>query len=108
MNWDEYWYEMCNTVSLNSKCLSRKIGVVIVKEGKFFVSSGYNGAVMGAPHCDNIDYRVQLFRKFMEENPDKVIQFMETDSKVIAETDEEQAVLDTGTCPRRFMGFDPN
>ena len=38
-------------VGENSKCMSRKIGAVIVKN-KCVVSIGYNGPVRGAIHCD--------------------------------------------------------
>ena len=30
-NWDRYFYNICLTVSTNSKCLSRHIGAILVK-----------------------------------------------------------------------------
>lgn len=50
MTWDEYWLNMCNTVAKNSKCLSRKIGAVIVRD-KSILSTGYNGPPRGVMQC---------------------------------------------------------
>jgi len=50
MNWDIYFLKVAREVPQNSKCLSRKIGAVIVKE-KSIISTGYNGPARGAKHC---------------------------------------------------------
>ncbi len=50
-SWDEYFYNMCRTVASNSKCLSRKIGAVIVLD-KTIISTGYNGPPRGVRTCD--------------------------------------------------------
>lgn len=49
--WDEYFYNICNVVASNSKCFSRKIGCIIVKD-KTIIGSGYNGPPRGIPKCD--------------------------------------------------------
>ena len=49
--WDEYFYNVCIQVGRNSKCLSRRIGAVLVKD-KSIVSTGYNGPPRGVPRCD--------------------------------------------------------
>jgi dCMP deaminase len=41
---------LAKLVSVRSTCNSRKIGAVIVR-GNRILSTGYNGAVHGAPHC---------------------------------------------------------
>lgn len=51
MTWDDYFLRICNTVALNSKCLSRKIGAILVRDKKIF-SSGYNGPPIGMSHCN--------------------------------------------------------
>ena len=51
MSWDKYFFELCETVSTNSKCLSRKIGAILVKD-KIVISMGYNGPPRGVLHCD--------------------------------------------------------
>ena len=50
-SWDEYFFEMCKTVASNSKCLSRKIGAIIVKD-KTIISTGYNGPPRNVRSCD--------------------------------------------------------
>lgn len=88
------WLEMCNAMALNSKCLSRQIGAIITtKDGKYYVSGGYNGPVSGAVHCSNKEYRVRLINKYLSENKQQVV------------AKEYLQYLDI--CPRRYMGFSP-
>ncbi len=57
--WDEYYYNICKQIARNSKCLSRKIGAILVKD-KLMIATGYNGPPKGIPRCDerwNIDKR---------------------------------------------------
>lgn len=49
--WDKYFYNMAKTVEENSKCLSRKIGAVLVRD-KSVISTGYNGPPRGVTHCN--------------------------------------------------------
>ena len=51
LDWDEWYYEMCNVVAKKSKCLSRQIGSVLVKD-KSIISQGYNGPPRGINTCD--------------------------------------------------------
>jgi dCMP deaminase len=51
MTWDSYFMEIAKTVSINSKCQSRKIGAVIVTQDNRLVSSGYNGAPSHIDPC---------------------------------------------------------
>jgi len=51
MSWDKYFYDMAHVVASNSKCLSRKIGAVLVKN-KVVIATGYNGPPRGIPHCN--------------------------------------------------------
>lgn len=51
MTWDEYFISMAAAVSLKSKCLSRRIGAVAVRDGKYMMATGYNGPPTGYPHC---------------------------------------------------------
>ena len=52
-SWDEYFLQIAKVVSQRSTCLRRQVGAVIVKD-KRMISTGYNGAASGAPHCDEI------------------------------------------------------
>lgn len=47
---DNYFMNIAIMVSSRSTCLRRQVGSVIVK-GKQIVSTGYNGAPQGMPHC---------------------------------------------------------
>jgi len=48
--WDNYFMQLAELVSSRSTCLRRKVGAVIVRE-KHILSTGYNGAPRGLPHC---------------------------------------------------------
>ncbi|MFH0822017.1 MAG: dCMP deaminase family protein [Pseudomonadota bacterium] len=48
--WDEYFMMLAKLASVRSTCNVRKIGAVIVKRNRI-LTTGYNGAVHGAPHC---------------------------------------------------------
>lgn len=49
-SWHEYFMLLAKLVSVRSTCNSRKIGAVIVRDNRI-LTTGYNGAVHGAPHC---------------------------------------------------------
>ncbi len=50
-SWDEYFIEIARQVATRSTCLRRHVGAVIVRD-KRILSTGYNGAPRGLPHCD--------------------------------------------------------
>jgi len=50
---DNYFMNIAVMVSIRSTCLRRQVGSVIVK-GKQIISTGYNGAPQGMPHCLDI------------------------------------------------------
>lgn len=49
-SWQEYFMMLAKLVSVRSTCNSRKVGAIIVRNNRI-LSTGYNGAVHGAPHC---------------------------------------------------------
>lgn len=51
MNKDEYYLNIARAVSERSKCIKAQFGAVIVKNDAI-LSTGYNGPVHGAPHCE--------------------------------------------------------
>ena len=51
MPFDEYFMRIAILAGERSTCMRRKAGAVLVK-GKQIIATGYNGAPMGAPHCD--------------------------------------------------------
>lgn len=50
-NWDDFFMAMAELVGEQSTCLRRHVGAVIVKD-KRVISTGYNGAPSGIPHCE--------------------------------------------------------
>lgn len=51
--WDSYFMSIADVVSTRSTCLRRSVGAVIVR-GRQIVSTGYNGAPKGVPHCEEV------------------------------------------------------
>ena len=49
-SWDEYFIQITRQVATRSTCTRRQVGAVIVRE-KRILSTGYNGAPSGFPHC---------------------------------------------------------
>lgn len=50
--WDRYFLAIAEQVSKNTKCFSRQIGAVLVKD-KAIISTGYNGPPRGIPPCSH-------------------------------------------------------
>ena len=82
MNWDEYFLSICKVVASNSKCNSRHIGAIIVKD-KSIISTGYNGPPRGVSHCNSRYY-----------NDEKLMKELKHISNI-----------DSSRCPRQTLGF---
>ncbi len=52
-SFDEYFMQIAEVVSSRSTCTRKKVGAVITKERRI-VSTGYNGAPHGLPHCSEV------------------------------------------------------
>ncbi len=52
-SWEEYFMSITRQVATRSTCLRRQVGCIIVLE-KRIVSTGYNGAPSGLPHCEEV------------------------------------------------------
>lgn len=50
-SWDQYFIDITKQVATRSTCLRRHVGAIIV-QNKRILSTGYNGAPSGLPHCD--------------------------------------------------------
>ena len=50
---DEYFMDITNLVKERSTCNRAHVGVVVVKD-KRIISTGYNGAPQGMPHCTEV------------------------------------------------------
>ena len=49
-SWDRYFMDITRVVASRSTCLRRQVGALLVKD-KRILTSGYNGAPVGLPHC---------------------------------------------------------
>ncbi|MCS7364207.1 MAG: cytidine/deoxycytidylate deaminase family protein [archaeon GB-1867-035] len=52
-SWDEYFMRIAHLVKKRSTCLRRQVGAVLVKN-RHILSTGYNGAPKGLPHCAEV------------------------------------------------------
>ena len=53
-SWDRHFMREAKLWATRSKCLSRKVGAVLV-QGRHVTAVGYNGPAKGIPHCDYRD-----------------------------------------------------
>lgn len=62
-SWDEYFMGIAHAVSTRATCRRRSVGAVI-ERGRRILTTGYNGAPRGVPHCEeygcDITQRCQL------------------------------------------------
>lgn len=85
-DWDEYFLKIARAVGENSKCLSRQIGAILVRD-KSIISTGYNGPPRGVPHCS---------------------ERYGCDKYLISELERisgKSGPVDTRICPRRQAGY---
>jgi len=91
-DWDEYFYNICVQIARHSKCLSRRIGALLVKD-KRIIAAGYNGPASGIARCDQ---RWRIDPIFAEKYKDKVVI-----DKYTNDSSFEQL---KNICPRRAIG----
>lgn len=80
--WDAYYLGIAKVVSENTKCKSRPIGAIIVKD-KSIISTGYNGPPAGMRPCDQRWVEDGLYDSLTSINPQEAVD----------------------RCPRRVLGF---
>ena len=85
--WDLYFLDIAKEVSKNSKCMSRQIGAVLVKD-KAIISTGYNGPAKGAKHCNERD--LSFYEKLNKEFSSVIL----TEKNIPRQ------------CPRRIFGYE--
>jgi dCMP deaminase len=57
-DWDEYFLNLCTEVGKRATCDRGKSACVIVKH-KRIISTGYVGAPVGLPHCDDVGHQMR-------------------------------------------------
>ena len=55
-NWDEYFFNICNTIAQRASCDRGKSGCVITKDNQI-VTTGYVGSPPNTPHCDEVGHQ---------------------------------------------------
>jgi dCMP deaminase len=58
VDWHEYFMKIADQVATRSTCDRKHIGAVIVRD-KTILSTGYNGSLRGAPHCDEVGHDME-------------------------------------------------
>lgn len=56
--WNDYFMSIAYLVSSRATCDRKKVGAVLVKD-RTIISTGYNGAASGMPHCDEIGHELK-------------------------------------------------
>ncbi len=56
--WDDYFFEIADSVSKRATCDRGKSGCVIVKDRQILVT-GFVGSPAGFPHCDDIGHQMK-------------------------------------------------
>lgn len=51
--WDEYWLDIADMVATRATCPRLHVGAVLVVNNRI-LSTGYNGSLPGAPHCEDV------------------------------------------------------
>ena len=85
-DWDGYFLKIAKAVGENSKCLSRQIGAILVRD-KSIISTGYNGPPRGVPHCSE---RYACDRFLISE---------------LERREGKDVLWNTRVCPRKQIGY---
>ena len=54
-NWHDYFMDIAKLVATRSTCDRKHVGAVIVRD-RVILTTGYNGSIAGAPHCDDVGH----------------------------------------------------
>ena len=55
--WDEYFMQIAQTVATRSTCPRASVGCVLTRDRRI-LTTGYNGAPSGIPHCTEVGCRM--------------------------------------------------
>jgi len=57
-SWDEYFMTLAQNIATRATCDRKHVGSVIVRN-RIILSTGYNGSVRGADHCDDVGHLME-------------------------------------------------
>src|SRR5258708_6253292 len=55
VDWDLYYLRIAKQVATRATCNRKHVGAVIVRD-RMILSTGYNGSIIKAPHCDDVGH----------------------------------------------------
>jgi dCMP deaminase len=58
VDWNEYFMNIAEQAATRSTCDRKHVGAVIVRD-RAILSTGYNGSLRGAPHCDEAGHDME-------------------------------------------------
>lgn len=58
-NWHQYFMDIAKMVATRATCDRKHVGAVIVSSTRAIVATGYNGSVVGAPHCVDVGHLME-------------------------------------------------
>ena len=58
IDWHDYFMKIAEQVATRSTCDRKHIGAVIARD-RAILSTGYNGSLRGAPHCDDAGHDME-------------------------------------------------
>jgi dCMP deaminase len=56
--WPEYFMDIAKDVATRATCDRKHVGAVIVRDNRV-LSTGYNGSIPGAQHCDDVGHMME-------------------------------------------------
>ncbi|HYX92108.1 MAG TPA: cytidine/deoxycytidylate deaminase family protein [Myxococcaceae bacterium] len=57
-SWDQYFMDIARQVATRATCDRKHVGAVLVRD-RTILSTGYNGAIRGLPHCDEVGHLME-------------------------------------------------
>lgn len=58
-NWSQYFMEIARQTATRATCDRKHVGAVIVTKSRSIIATGYNGSIIGAPHCDEVGHLME-------------------------------------------------
>ena len=57
--WEQYFMEIAQKVATRSTCDRAFVGCLLVNDDNRIVSTGYNGSIVGNPHCHDVGHTMR-------------------------------------------------
>lgn len=57
-DWDEYFMNIATQAATRASCDRKHVGCVLVVDRQL-VATGYNGSIVGLPHCDEVGHQME-------------------------------------------------